>query len=266
MMAFEQTFLLTQVLISWALLTETLELLSWRNLCTKVWKGADLTIDGKVWPIGFQAVFEFLIQDKMYLFLLGTRLLLALLLLGIAGGSALHLFYVAPYQNNLLVFLLFMLSAIVYIRGRGTVHGGSDFMTLAILQGLLLSQFFIESPGLSKCGLMYIALQNIVSYFIAGVAKIRNANWRTGLAFRGILAGTLNIQIPIPVSLFVTWGLLIFELSFPICLISQKVCSVFIAIAFSFHLANAYFLGLNRFVWAWLASYPALFFMAGLKF
>jgi len=35
-----------------------------------------------------------------------------------------------------------------------------------------------------------------------------------------------------------------------------------LAIGAAFHLANAFAFGLNRFLWAWLAAYPALWFWA----
>jgi hypothetical protein len=38
------------------------------------------------------------------------------------------------------------------------------------------------------------------------------------------------------------------------------VCVAIVAVALAFHIANVYVFGLNRFVWAWAATYPALYF------
>ena len=33
---------------------------------------------------------------------------------------------------------------------------------------------------------------------------------------------------------------------------------ILLALGFTFHVVNAFVLGLNRFVWAWVATYPAI--------
>ena len=56
-----------------------------------------------------------------------------------------------------------------------------------------------------------------------------------------------------------TWTTLLMECTFPIVLVSgPAVASVYLLLGISFHLAISYFLGLNTFVWAWVATYPAI--------
>ena len=54
------------------------------------------------------------------------------------------------------------------------------------------------------------------------------------------------------------WAVMVFELVFPLALFSQPALFIALGLAMLFHLANAYFFGLNRFVFAWLAAYPSL--------
>jgi uncharacterized membrane protein len=57
-----------------------------------------------------------------------------------------------------------------------------------------------------------------------------------------------------------SFAMLAFECSFPIALVDVRACVVMLAIAAVFHLTNAVVFGLNRFLWAWLAAFPALLF------
>jgi hypothetical protein len=50
-----------------------------------------------------------------------------------------------------------------------------------------------------------------------------------------------------------------FECAFPLALIDARLLSL---LGIAFHVVNARVLGLNRFLWAWLAAYPALWFWA----
>ncbi len=150
-------------------------------------------------------------------------------------------------------------------RWRGSYNGGSDAMTLVVLLGLL--------PGLAgqelaaQAGLAYIAVQGLLSYFIAGFVKVRAADWRSGRA----LGVFLNLpSFPIPMSLrrcskrpkllrALSLAVIAFELGAPLALWWP---GPYLAAAMGFHLFNAYALGLNRFVWAWAAAYPAIVYWA----
>ena len=56
------------------------------------------------------------------------------------------------------------------------------------------------------------------------------------------------------------WGMLAFECAAPIALVDPTVCLVWLAAGAGFHLVNAVSFGLDRFLWTWLAAYPALIF------
>ena len=54
--------------------------------------------------------------------------------------------------------------------------------------------------------------------------------------------------------------MLAFECSAPIVLVDPTVCVAWLAIGAAFHLVNAVVFGLDRFLWTWLAAYPALLY------
>ena len=58
-------------------------------------------------------------------------------------------------------------------------------------------------------------------------------------------------------------AVILFEVVFPLALISLLTTALALALAAGFHLSNALFLGLNRFVWAWISAYPALIWAQG---
>ncbi|MEM1139686.1 MAG: HTTM domain-containing protein, partial [Pseudomonadota bacterium] len=57
------------------------------------------------------------------------------------------------------------------------------------------------------------------------------------------------------------WLIIIFELIFPLALLSQPLLIAALVLAAVFHLANGVLFGLNRFIWAWIASYPSVLWL-----
>lgn len=165
------------------------------------------------------------------------------------------------------VFLLF--SAIyINMRWRGTFNGGSDMMTIVVGSGLAWYWLFEDSnPDVANWGLYYIAAQSVISYFVAGVIKIKKADWRSGVALKAFLNSSVyeNNQefivriIESPKIIFaLTWVTLIFECLFPLALFNHFAAWILVIIAATFHFVNIYIFGLNRFFWAWAATWPCI--------
>ncbi len=150
-------------------------------------------------------------------------------------------------------------------RFRGSYNGGSDSMLLVVLGGLALARG--DRAGvLETVGLAYIAAQLVLSYFVAGAAKLSQPSWRSGAAVHQLLSLP---QYPVPncarrwlgtdaAVRLCAWGVIGFECLFPLALVSDYAAIVLTAIAIGFHVVNVVVLGLNRFLWTWLAAYPAL--------
>lgn len=156
---------------------------------------------------------------------------------------------------------------------RGSFNGGSDAMTswcyLCLIAGLFFS-LFLENPFWLNVSLLCIGAQSLMSYFVAGIVKAKTRAWWTGEVLEKLLKSN---HYPTPNSLraftanrlllsFLSVGIILFELLAPWALLNSERAPIYLALAFLFHLSNWFAFGLNRFVWAWLATYPSLIFMS----
>jgi hypothetical protein len=57
------------------------------------------------------------------------------------------------------------------------------------------------------------------------------------------------------------WAVILLELLFPLALLSPAALTIFLVLAMSFHVANFVLFGFNRFVWVWAAAYPSLIWL-----
>jgi hypothetical protein len=160
-------------------------------------------------------------------------------------------------------WLAFATTLAVAVRFRGTFNGGSDAMLLVVLLGLAVAR-----SGAPEVGLGYIAAQLVLSYVLAGIAKLREPRWRDGTALASLVAlpsygvprSLAAVVSPPLLGRAASYALLGFECGFPIALVDPTACRVVLVLAALFHLGNAIVFGLNRFLWAWLAAFPALIF------
>lgn len=148
---------------------------------------------------------------------------------------------------------------------------GTDQMFFSLLVGITMRHLGPSSDRLAVAALWFIALQSSLAYMTAGVAKLRGTSWRKGSALPAILAtdgyGCPPIaralhQRPILAKLL-TWSVMTFECAFSAWLIFGIVAAVAVtSVGIAFHAANAFVMGLNRFAFAFAASYPAICYCA----
>lgn len=180
-------------------------------------------------------------------------------LTGIAG--LVSVFWPTPWT-----FLIMWIGTwLIAVRWRGTFNGASDFMTFQILGAVLFARLFPQWQPYSET---YIALQLTLSYFVSGVSKVRTPAWRSGLALQHFLTRSnavhprrifQKISTAPGLLIFASWAVIAFECLFPLIWFEPSVRLVFLGLGVAFHIANFYAFGLNRFVFAWLAGYPALY-------
>ena len=165
---------------------------------------------------------------------------------------------------------LFGLALLLLFRWRGAFNGGSDFMTLVGLTGLLIAQLvgaWGDAAAGWRAGLWYVALQSVTSYFVSGWVKLLRPEWRSGRAlpvfldsgFYGPLAAQSAYRHP-GLARAVAWGFTVWEGLFPLALLDARLAAAFCASATVFHFLVFWYFGLNRFFWAWLATFPAVLF------
>jgi hypothetical protein len=238
--------------IALAVLLQTIELLQLRRAYSDrgIWRWSLLRPEHSSLPAPLRWLFAVLLPYRNFVTLLAARLLAAGLLLG-AGAS-----WVLPW--------LWLSQLAICVRFRGTFNGGSDYMTMSILMALSVANF---APLQSAC-LLYIGVQVSLSYFVAGIAKLKETDWRRGVALQSFVLATpyaapswaRALVSGARASGLLSWSVMAFECLFPLCWADPRVCLAFIAFGGGFHVANALVFGLNRFLFAWGAAYPALFY------
>ena len=182
--------------------------------------------------------------------------------------SALCLLVIAGVGQPWPLVGLALLSLATLARFQGPYNGGSDRMGLLALWCLALSQL-MPTQAWREVVFGYLGVQLTLSYFISGWVKIVNPDWRSGRALRQVfrfsaypVSERLRRWAERPRLLrAMSWAVMLFEIAFPLTLVSQGSLAAGLAVAAAFHLANACLFGLNRFFWTWLATYPAIFWL-----
>lgn len=209
---------------------------------------------------GVRSVLDVLFKPQVHQLHLCLRLAAAVVL-AVQGASL-----------PLLAFL-FAGNLLILIRWRGAFNGGSDFMTLVVLTGLLIAQVVSTwgNPLLGwQAGFWYIAIQSITSYFMSGSVKLLRAEWRNGSAMsiflNAAIYGPLSPAHPLRnkwLAMVGSWGFIVWEILFPLSLLDARLAVVLCAVAAMFHFLVFWFFGLNRFFWAWMCSFPAIVWCSG---
>jgi len=210
-------------------------------------------------------LFDALFAQPVFKTLLWARLL-ALLSLALQGSGLMN------------VAFLFITHVVVLIRWRGAFNGGSDFMTLVVLTGLLLAQLILNVTEASsahtdlawRACFWYIAIQSITSYFVSGSVKLLRPEWRNGQALTIFLNAAIHGPLPEKhwlrqrwLARLASWGFILWECAAPLVLLEQRWAVLFCLMAALFHFLVFWYFGLNRFFWAWVASFPAIVWCAG---
>lgn len=180
---------------------------------------------------------------------------------------AASLFYsVSPASS----ILLFASTLVLLVRWRGAFNGGSDFMTIVVLTGILIAQVAAiwVGPVLAwKAGLWYITIHTMSSYFLSGAVKLLSSDWRNGRALPYFLDGAVygplkakSIFHSRAVAIVLSWAFILWECSFPIVLAGPAWAVTWCVGAALFHFLVFWHFGLNRFFWAWLTSFPAILY------
>lgn len=253
--------MLVERLIAVAVILQTSEMFAIRESFSDdgVWSWSVLKDEFEFFPGPVRFFLDLTLAYPNFLVVLFLRIL--------AASAALML------SHAVLVFTLLLTSVLVCLRWRGVFNGGSDYMTVVVLLALLLARLFPESHLVGLGCLLYIALQLLSSFFIAGVVKLKRVNWRSGRALGGFLCSGIYPVSPLlrafaekPALLAcLSWSIILFEVLFPLSLLNQSICLLFIITALLFHVANVYMFGLNRFLFAWGAAYPALYYCSGVS-
>lgn len=249
---------MSQKLLAFSVLLQTIEMIGLRRYWadTGIWSWATLAQDYDQTPL-LKKILASLLNERAFWMVLGVRFLASAAVLSTAA-------------NVWMLGALFATTWLTSIRWRGTLNGGSDSMTLVVALAVWIGELGREQPIITAVALGYVAVQLTASYFVAGLVKIRSPSWRNGTALAEFFK-TPGYDSPPEwirrlaqpsgnVAKITGYLIILFECAFPMAWLSPSWCMCFIGAAFVFHVLNFFVFGLNRFVFAWLAAYPALIF------
>jgi hypothetical protein len=204
------------------------------------------------------AVLHAVLRYPNVLGLLALRALLACLILLGPAAFVLSAWVVLPLA---LLTLLFNFRS-------GYGQDGADQMTWIIFAGLALVSI-VATPRTRVVYLCFVAFQSCLAYATAGFAKASAQGWRDGSFLPGIFGsrfyghqGLANLLRHKPaLARLLARSLIVWESSFPLVLLAPLPLVLAVIVSgIVFHVLNAYFMGLNNFVWAFVAGYPAILY------
>jgi hypothetical protein len=147
-------------------------------------------------------------------------------------------------------------------------YDGADQLIWIVFVGLVAVSL-IDTPPTRTAFLWFIAVQGCLAYGVAGLAKASARGWRDGSFLVGILGTNMYGNAKLAAYLagkpkLVTLHsrmIVLFECSFlAVLLLPMPAVLFWLGAGVAFHVANAYVMGLNTFVWAFIATYPAMLF------
>ena len=250
------------------MLVEKLAIIAMIFQAAEILKGAREWREGGIWSWSrlsleydkqTRELLNRLMNDNVFHRLLQGQIAVAAICFFVPGFSLLA---------TILLTYLFGTTLLVAIRFRGSFNGGSDSMTLMTLLSLMIATAFARNHTAHIICLWFLTLQVCRSFLTSGVSKLKSRAWREGSAMKD-LTTVSNYGPPNWARQFLSQGqnskylgvvVLGFELLFVTGLLNQDLAALFIGVALVFHLMNYYVFGLNRFVFAWLAVYPAFYY------
>jgi hypothetical protein len=182
----------------------------------------------------------------------------------VADGAAAAALFVWP-ASSVLIALAVTLQVVILKRHHLTIDG-SDQMMFVVLVACLLGRVG-AGPVSARAAVSFLAAELTLAYAVAGFAKATSSHWRSGAAFL-IIAQTRMYGQPFVARLVrahpivgraAGWTVVAWEsLSIVILTAPRSVVIAMLLLGLSFHIGCAIVMGLNRFIWAFVASYPAL--------
>ena len=181
---------------------------------------------------------------------------------------------VSPPDSPLLGFsyaILFIIGSLMNLRNLAYGAETENRFSLIII-GALLLRSLLPTDVVTLAALWFIVLQVCLSYLTAGVSKLRNVSWRQGNGFKYV--ATSYELVPVKkVNIFfekytgltqvINWLIILFECAFPVELFAGPVVLwCFLVAGGILHGAIAFGFRLGKFFWIWIATYPALIFIA----
>ncbi|WP_394363726.1 HTTM domain-containing protein [Flavobacterium oreochromis] len=165
----------------------------------------------------------------------------------------------------LVISIFFFLHIFLFLSYFRLYSDTSDKLQFFTLIGLIIG--FSYSNYL---GILFIALNVLVIYFFTGINKIKSKPWLNGSAIFMVMNIETYGNKKIAKFLYkkkyfqkiLSWLIILFQLSFPLCLINKNFCIIYLTLGFIFHLSNMIIMKLHNFFWLFIATYPCIYYLS----
>lgn len=147
---------------------------------------------------------------------------------------------------------------------------GSDQVAFMVQGVAALARSQDDRPEVVDACLWLVGIQSSLSYATAGLAKLAGPLWRSGEALPMVLrteaygdgaSYALAKRYP-RITRAVGTGVIVLECAFPLVFAFKGRLTVpMLATTTTFHVVNGRVMGLSRFVWAFLSTYPAVLYV-----
>ena len=144
---------------------------------------------------------------------------------------------------------------------------GSDHMAILTYIAGVVEKAFGDDERVREACLWFVAAEACLSYTTAGLAKLASPVWRNGQAMTGIFrtrtyghewSAAMLRRYPM-LARVGGWSVIAAESLFPLVLVlPAEYAWPLLVLGLVFHVGNAHLMGLNRFVWAFSGTYPAV--------
>jgi hypothetical protein len=197
---------------------------------------------------------------------MGERRYVVILVAQLLVAAAL---FVAPLTASPLLVGLGL--HLLMMRRNHLSNDGADDMVVVVLGSTLVATLAASQLARTAWA-VFLTAQLALAYFVSGVSKAQSQAWWCGEAVPRVV-GTRIFGHPGLAKLLrghsragalITWGTLVLETLFPASLFAPRpifLCAL--AAMLAFHIGCAIVMGLNTFVWAFAACYPAAFWCWG---
>lgn len=210
---------------------------------------------------------------RMLNFLNHPRCFVGILLPMRLGAAIFTAFFALVYGEIQLPSLLILTGTTWIIHHRCKLGlDGSDAIALIIVTALAIASLYPSGDIIRRAALVFIAGQTVLAYVTAGIFKLMSPTWMQGDALVKVISVETygspwlarHLQKYPRFSKLANWGVVFAESAFFVVLFfPPEILLVCLALGVCFHLACGLVMGLNTFVWAFLAGYPAIIWVNG---
>lgn len=179
------------------------------------------------------------------------------------------LFLIMQPMTFFCLWILFFAGGLTNFRVQAFGAETPNRFTMMIIAALCLYSC-VPTVLVAETCLYFLAAQACLSYATAGFYKLLDKDWREGRGLFYVVNTPIWVTFPTMAHFFnhhtflnrlLSWFIILFECAFPLVLVIGKPYGfIFIAIGILFHALNAILLGLNKFFWAWIATYPDIIY------